>query len=124
MKLFYNFVLLSLCTLLLTTGSLQAAAQGSEKPVLTNQDRSITIYPIPANSYVTIHLSPSLRSEVEKVEIVNLIGRRLSEQVIMNKQTTEISFTNLNEMPQGIYIVIARDKFGKIVQSAKMVINR
>lgn len=125
MKIFYKSLVLSMAVALsLLSGSTELRAQGNEKPVLTNQEKTITIYPVPANSYATVRLSPALRNEVDKVEIVNLIGRKMSEQVIMNKQTTEISFTNLNELPQGIYIVVARDKFGKIVQSAKMVVNR
>src|SRR5690606_5339780 len=125
MKFVYKLFFLGISLVLALSGSsVEVSAQGQEHPVLTNQDKTITIYPIPANQFATIRISPSLRAEVEKIEIVNLIGRKMSEQTIMNKQTTEISFTNLNEMPQGIYIVVARDKFGKIVQSAKMIINR
>ncbi|WP_118951188.1 T9SS type A sorting domain-containing protein [Taibaiella helva] len=101
-----------------------AAAQGNEKTIITNQDRTITVYPIPANTSVNVRLSASLKTDVEKVEIINLIGRKLTEQTIIDKSTTDITFNNLSEMPQGIYMVVARDKGGKIIQSAKMIINR
>jgi len=124
MKLIYKLSLLLAFISFLGLSATEAAAQGNEKTILTNQDRTITVYPIPANSNVNIRLSTALRNEVEKVEIVNLIGRKLAEQTIIDRNTTEIAFTNLSEMPQGIYMVVARDKSGKIIQSAKMVINR
>jgi hypothetical protein len=124
MKLIYK--LSFLLTLIALTGltSTEVLAQSSEKTIITNQDKTITVYPIPANNVVNIRLSSSLRNEVEKVEIINLIGRKLTEQPIIDKGTTDITFNNLSEMPQGIYMVVARDKSGKIIQSAKMVINR
>lgn len=124
MKLIYK--LSFLLTLISFTGlaSSEVAAQSNEKTIITNQDKTITVYPIPANNVVSIRLSASLRNDVEKVEIINLIGRKLTEQTIIDKSTTDVTFTNLGEMPQGIYMVVARDKGGKIIQSAKMVINR
>lgn len=105
-------------------GNNAAAQQNNEQRVIfANQDKTISVYPVPTNSVAYIRLSPALKSEVEKVEIVNLIGRRVADQPVVDKNA-EIVFTNLNEQPQGIYMVIARDKFGKILQSAKMVINK
>jgi hypothetical protein len=124
MKLIYK--LSFLLTLITFTGltSGEASAQGNEKTIITNQDKTITVFPIPANNIVNIRLSSSLRNDVDKVEIINLIGRKLTEQTIIDKNTTDITFNNLGDMPQGIYMVVARDKSGKIIQSAKMVINR
>ncbi len=102
----------------------QLWAQSVEKNIITNQDKTITLYPIPANTTINIRLSPALRNEVDKLEIVNLIGRKLTEQMIFDRTSTEISFNNLAEIPQGIYMVVARDKYGKIIQSAKLIINR
>ena len=124
MKLVYK--LSFLLTLIAFTGltSTEVSAQSSEKTIITNQDKTITVYPIPANNVVNIRLSSSLRNEIDKVEIINLIGRKLTEQPIIDKGTTDITFNNLSDMPEGIYMVVARDKSGKIIQSAKMVINR
>jgi hypothetical protein len=123
MKLLYKIIFF-LCAAFAGFSPGEATAQNSEKTIITNQEKSITIYPIPANNTVNIRLSPALKNEVEKVEIVNLIGRRLTEQTIFDRNSTDITFTNLSEFSQGIYMVVARDKFGKIVHSAKMVINR
>ncbi|WP_118972605.1 T9SS type A sorting domain-containing protein [Taibaiella koreensis] len=124
MKFVYKLSFLLTLIAFVGLRSTDAAAQGSDKITITNQDRTITVYPIPANSSVNVRLSASLRTDVEKVEIINLIGRKLTEQTIIDKSTTDVTFNNLSEMPQGIYMVVARDKGGKIVQSAKMIINR
>lgn len=124
MKLIYKLsFLLSLVTFV-GLSSANVSAQSTEKTIISNQDKTITVFPLPANTSVNVRLSSSLRTEVEKVEIVNLIGRKLTEQTIIDKNTTDITFNNLSEMPQGIYMVVARDHSGKIVQSAKLVINR
>ncbi len=124
MKLIYK--LFSLLAFIFSVGGTptELLAQNSEKAIITNQDKTITLYPIPANTIINIRLSPALKSEVDKREIVNLIGRKLTEQMIFDRTSTEISFNNLSELPQGIYMVVARDKFGKIIQSAKLIINR
>ena len=124
MKLIYKLSFLLATISFMGLSSAPVAAQSNEKTIITNQDKTITVYPIPASSSVNVRLSSSLRNDVEKVEIINLIGRKLTEQTIIDKSTTDITFNNLSDMPQGIYMVVARDKGGKIVQSAKMVINR
>ena len=125
MKFIYKFSLaLGLFASLFSASNILSAQQNNEQRVIfANQDKTISVYPVPTNSVAYIRLSPALKNEVEKVEIVNLIGRRVADQPVVDKNA-EIVFTNLNEQPQGIYMVIARDKFGKILQSAKMVINK
>lgn len=125
MKLLYKIsLLLTMGAFIGLASSNNASAQDVERPIISNQDRTITIFPIPANNVVNIRLSPALKNDVEKVEIINLIGRKLTEQTILDRNSLNITFNNLGEMAQGIYMVVARDKYGKIVQSAKMVINR
>jgi len=123
MKFIYKLFLLFFAGLCLGTHGF-GQQNGPEKIDLTNQQKTITIYPMPVSNTAHIRLSTSLRAEVNKIEIINLIGRKLTEQVLLDQSTTDVSFTNLNEYPDGIYMVVARDKFGKIVQSAKMIINR
>jgi hypothetical protein len=125
MKIIYKLSLLLSMILLAELSSVSVSAQqGGEKTLITNQDRTLTVYPIPANNRVNVRLSSALRQEVDKVEIVNLIGRKLTEQVIIDNNTTEITFNDLGDFPEGIYMVMARDKSGKIIQSSKLVINR
>jgi hypothetical protein len=125
MKIIYKLSLFLSFAFLGALGSLRVSAQqGVEKTLITNQDKSITVYPIPANNKVTIRLSASLRADVDNVGIYTLIGSKVSEQTIIDNNTTEITFNDLSNFAPGIYMVFARDKSGKIIQSAKMVINR
>lgn len=125
MKIIYKLSLFLSMMLLAELNSVSVSAQqGGEKTLITNQDRTLAVYPIPANNRVNVRLSSALRQEVDKVEIVNLIGRKLTEQVIIDNNTTEITFNDLGDFAEGVYMVIARDKSGKIIQSSKLVINR
>lgn len=116
----FAVVLLGLLTTLTTTVS----GQEREKISFTNQEKTLTVYPMPVTNVAHVKLSPALRQEVNSLEIINLIGRKLTEQTIIGKTTTDVSFTDLNEFPKGIYMVIARDKYGKIIQSAKMILTK
>lgn len=125
MKIIYKLSLfLSLLLIADLSASSVSAQQGSERTIITNQDRTLTVYPIPANNRVSVRLSANLRTDVDKVEIVTLIGRKITEQTIIDSNTTEITFNDLGDVAPGIYMVIARDKSGRIIQSSKMVINR
>lgn len=91
---------------------------------ITNQEKTLTIYPVPVTTTVHIRISQALRPDIEKLEIYSLVGRKLTEQSIIDPNTTDVSFTNLNQYPSGIYIIMARDKYGKIVKSAKMLLSK
>lgn len=125
MKIIYKLSLFLTLLILAGLSSVSVSAQqGSERTLLTNQDRTLTVYPIPANNRVSVRLSANLRADVDKVEIVTLIGRKITEQTIIDSNTTEITFNDLGDVAPGIYMVIARDKSGRLIQSSKMVINR
>lgn len=111
--------------LLLLFPWLSSMGQNSDngKRIITNSEKVITIYPIPAKTVAYVRISPALQSDIEKIEIVNLIGKKVAEQTVIDKNISEYIFNNLNEYPKGIYIIITRDKYGKIVQSAKMIID-
>lgn len=94
------------------------------KTFITNESLKITTYPNPTDSKLYIKLSSSLKGQVDKVEIVNVIGKKLKEQQIIDKNTTDIMFNNLGDLPPGIHMVILRDEYGKILQSSKFMINR
>ena len=125
MKLIYKLSFLLLIFLLGELSPVKVLAQqGNEKQLITNLDRTLTVYPIPANDRVTIRISSGLINNVDKIEIVSLIGRKIAEQTIIDNNATEITFNGLDDFPPGVYMVLARDKSGRIVQSSKMVINR
>lgn len=125
MKSLYNisFVLLMVAGLCGFSSDSVAQQNNEQKVIFGNQEKTISVYPVPTNSVAYIRLSAALKNDVEKVELVNLIGRKIADQPVVDKNA-EIVFTNLNEQPQGIYMVIARDKYGKILQSTKLVLNK
>lgn len=101
-----------------------AQQANEQKFSLSNGNMKLSVYPLPANSYVNIYVSPSLRLVTEKLEIINISGRKVLEQRLLDPNTNEYSFNNLTPLPAGIYFVAARDKEGKMIQSAKLVINK
>ena len=124
MKLIYKLSFLLILAGIALGNPGAAFAQNGEKNVISNQERTLVVYPTPATTVATVRLSAALRSEVSKIEIVNLIGRKIDEQSVFDKNTTEFTFNNLGSAASGIYMVVARDRSGKIIQSAKMVISR
>lgn len=125
--LLFSFIapLLMVVFLFCTPGQLSAQQNknNEEKMVITNQEKVLTLFPMPVTNTVHVHLSLELRAEVDKLEIYNVIGRKLQEQRIISSQTSDVSFTGFRSYPTGIYMVVARDKYGKIVKSAKMIVN-
>lgn len=106
--------------------SYSAALQAQQEPtkVINNDYGRLTLYPIPADNKITIKLNNQLKENVGQIQIVNVIGRVLKEQQIINKNTSEVTFNDLGDLPQGIYMVIARDNYGKILQSTRLIISR
>ncbi len=122
MKQLYTLILGITLMSGLTIGSTSVYAQVSERGVFSNIERSISLYPVPANSYVHVRLNGSLKNDADKVEVYSLIGRKIAEQGIRHNDS-EIIFSNLNEWAAGVYMVVAKDKGGRILESSKLVIN-
>lgn len=120
------FISLILLTLCLGVGHCAFAQKSINdgKTNVINTEKYITIFPMPVDHTVRIRLSPALQNEVSRVEIVNIIGRTVVEQNIIDKNTIDLTFNNLSQLPQGVYMIVTKDKFGKVVQSAKMIISR
>lgn len=104
--------------------TLESTAQQEQTKVMNTEYSRLTLYPIPADNKVTIKLNSTLREQVGQLQIVNVIGRIVKEQTIINKNTAEVTFNDLSDLPQGIYMIIARDNYGKILQSTRLIISR
>lgn len=111
-------------TLFLIHTSYESTAQQEQSKIMNNEYSRLTLYPIPADNKVTIKLNANLREQVGQLQIVNVIGRIVKEQTIINKNTSEVTFNDLSDLPQGIYMIIARDNYGKILQSTRLIISR
>lgn len=119
----FGFCLVLSMSGLLMPANAQEQQKNNENISITNQNKTLTVYPVPVSTSVHIRISQALRPDVDKLEIINLIGRKITEQTLIDATTTDVSFSNLGQYPAGIYMVVARDKYGKIVKSAKMIIN-
>jgi hypothetical protein len=113
MKKNYTFILL----LLLILGSFSAQAQESKSTASAKTQESIieglTIYPNPTNSG-KIYISTKLSLD-KKVEIFNVLGKKVLETVITSKEV------NVNNLTAGVYII--KIKEGEATATRKLIIN-
>lgn len=72
-------------------------------------------------SFLTIKILQS-NSGIVKFEIANLIGRPV-KQKLYEGPDERIVINDINDLPNGIYIILAKDKNGKILDSAKFILN-
>lgn len=97
MKRLYKYHILSLVVffLFVAMGVANFSAHAQQKKnnekstTITNQEKTLTIYPVPVTTTVHIRISQALRPDIEKLEIYSLIGRKLTEQSIIDPNTTE-----------------------------------
>jgi hypothetical protein len=113
MKKNYTFILL----LLLFLGSFSAQAQENKATATSKTQEPIieglTIYPNPTSSgkiYITTKLSLD-----KKVEIFNVLGKKVLETVITSKEV------NLSNLTAGVYII--KIKEGEATATRKLIIN-
>ncbi|MEZ5045529.1 MAG: hypothetical protein R2831_00910 [Chitinophagaceae bacterium] len=91
--------------------------------ISANDEKLFTLSPVPlsgnvlkvrANMYVDTDL---------KVELRNLIGRKLQEKKFP-KYAEEIFFNDMLQYPNGLYVIQFKDLSNKIIESSKFNINR
>jgi hypothetical protein len=113
MKKNYTFILL----LLLVLGSFSAQAQESKSTAISKTQEPIieglTIYPNPTNSG-KIYISTKLALD-KKVEIFNVLGKKVLETVITSKEV------NVSNLTAGVYII--KIKEGEATATRKLIIN-
>ncbi len=113
MKKNYTFILL----LLLVLGSFSAHAQESKSTATSKTQEPIieglTIYPNPTSGG-KIYISSKLSLD-KKVEIFNVLGKKVLETVITSKEV------NVNNLTAGVYII--KIKEGEATATRKLIIN-
>ncbi|HTO16180.1 MAG TPA: T9SS type A sorting domain-containing protein [Edaphocola sp.] len=123
MKLLYKIFLLILLGAGISTFEVQA--QSLEQQRFTNTiEKRVYAYPNPANNIVSIKLSSGLKSDAKTVDLISVIGRTVASQKVSTYENEDLVFTNLNQLPEGIYIVTVKNAEGKILQSTKLMIQR
>jgi hypothetical protein len=82
----------------------------------------ISLYPVPAKSskmYVRLN---TFGSGIASVELRNLIGRKIQEKKFP-AGSDETFFEELDNHPNGVYVVVAKNANGKIIEISKFVLN-
>lgn len=88
-----------------------------------DENRLVSLYPVPLKGSVLSVRLNAPNSAVAGAELRNLIGRKLQEKNFP-KGNNELVFEDMDTYPGGIYVVLVKDAFGKIVEIAKFTINR
>lgn len=113
MKKNYTFILL----LLLVLGSFSAHAQESKSTATSKTQEPIieglTIYPNPTSGG-KIYISSKLSLD-KKVEIFNVLGKKVLETIITSKEV------NVSQLTAGVYII--KIKEGEATATRKLIIN-
>jgi hypothetical protein len=88
--------------------------------------KMFSLYPVPLKTSrlsVKRNAQNAENSKIAKVELRNLIGKKLQSHDFENN-TEEVVFEDMDSYPNGIYVVIALDAYGKIIETAKFIINK
>jgi hypothetical protein len=64
--------------------------------------KDVTLYPIPANEYITILVNPNLRAS--RLEIYNVLGQRLKSELFTSDKNNRVDL-NIQELDKGMYFV-------------------
>jgi hypothetical protein len=93
-------------------------------PVAAKEDDSklFSLYPVPlATNTLTVKIQDP--ANIASFELRTLIGKKLQEKKYSGNEQ-EILFTDMSQYYSGLYVVVAKDAAGKIVETLKFTINR
>jgi hypothetical protein len=94
-------------------------------PTLVQGDdtKMFSLFPVPLKgSRLSVKLNTA-SSGIVGVELRNLIGKKLQEKGFP-KGVDEVVFEDMDTYPSGVYVVLAKDGYGKIVEISKFIINK
>lgn len=89
-------------------------------------NKLFSLYPVPLKSSklsVKRNADNADNAKIATVELRNLIGKKLQSREF-DKNTEEVVFEDMDAYPNGIYVVLAIDAYGKIIETAKFIINK
>jgi len=86
-----------------------------------DDDKLFSLWPVPLTSDV-LTVKISSHTTIATFEIRNLVGKKLQEKKYSGED--ELVFTDMSLYYNGIYVVVARDAKGKIVETLKFTISR
>jgi hypothetical protein len=109
MKKFYSFLLFLFL-------SINSFAGGDEVKLFS-------IYPVPLKSSRLFVKLNFIVPVVQKIEIRNLIGKKIQEKEFPIG-SDQIYFDEIDANPNGVYIVLAKDANGKVLEISKFILNK
>ncbi len=82
-----------------------------------------SLYPVPLkSSRLSVQMNVS-GSGVSSIEVRNLIGKKIQEKKFPSGADI-ISFDDMDVHPNGLYMVLAKDANGKVLEISKFTINK
>ena len=93
-------------------------SEASPIQVVNESEVEVIVFPNPTNEIVNVQLSNDFEENI-KIELINLIGQKVSE-VVIQKGNTSTSAT-LEGMPAGIYLLQATKSDGSLVYTTKIL---
>lgn len=83
----------------------------------------LSLYPVPLKtSTLSVKINFS-GTGITKIELRNLIGKKIEEKEIF-PNTEEVYFYGVDSNPDGVYIIIARNANGKVLEISKFILNK
>ncbi len=125
MKNTYLYIVFSFLFFFGALSNNAVVAQEKDNLFQNKKDRfEMVVYPMPAKTELNIRMNTTLLKSAKEIAIVNLIGREVSRQRVSNDhQYNDVKFFNLQQIPNGIYMVIAKDEYGNIIHTSKLCIE-
>lgn len=87
------------------------------------RNTTVTLSPVPLTiDILTVGMKSITASKASLVELRNFIGKKL--QGAPTDGRSVVKFTDMLQYPEGVYVVIIKDKNGKFIESRKFTIAK
>lgn len=82
-----------------------------------------SLYPVPLKTNrLFVHINNTSAS-INTIELRNLIGKKMQEKTFP-AGSDEIYFDDMDTYPNGLYVVLAKDANGKVLEINKFILNK
>lgn len=85
-------------------------------------NRLFTMFPVPLKLSTLTVRPTSTYTNIATVELRNLVGKKLQEKTIVSGG--DAVFQDMDTYPNGLYVIVAKDANGKILETSKFIINK
>lgn len=85
--------------------------------------RMFSLYPVPLKSSRLFFRVNYSGTGISTVEVRNLIGKKIQEKPLP-AGVSELSFDNMDANPNGVYVVVAKNGNGKVLEISKFILNK